>query len=94
MPVLFDLLKNEPEASVRAVLGHFFFVYIHPYMDGNGRIARFLMNTQLISGGYDWTIIPVDKRTAYMTALEKASVQGDITDFTLFIASLISGKSN
>ena len=94
MPVLFDLLKNEPEASVRAVLGHFFFVYIHPYMDGNGRIARFLMNTQLISGGYDWTIIPVDKRTAYMTALEKASVEGNITDFTLFIASLISGKSN
>jgi len=93
MPVLFDLLKNEPEASVRAVLGHFFFVYIHPYMDGNGRIGRFLMNTQLISGGYDWTIIPVEKRTVYMAALEKASVQGDITDFTLFIASLIPTAS-
>jgi Fic family protein len=89
MPVLFDLLKNEPEANVRAVLGHFFFVYIHPYMDGNGRIARFLMNTQLISGGYDWTIVPVERRAEYMAALEKASVQGDITDFTLFIASLI-----
>ncbi len=89
IPVLFDLLKNEPEACVRAVLGHFFFVYIHPYMDGNGRIGRFLMNTQLISGGYDWTIIPVENRTAYMAALEKASVQGDITDFTLFISSLI-----
>jgi len=93
MPVLFDLLKNEPEASVRAVLGHFFLVYIHPYMDGNGRIGRFLMNTQLISGGYDWTIVPVEKRAAYMAALEKASVQGDITDFTLFIASLIPGES-
>ncbi|MDD4967927.1 MAG: Fic family protein [Paludibacter sp.] len=89
MPVLFDLLRNEPEASVRAVLGHFFFVYIHPYMDGNGRIARFLMNTQLISGGYNWTIIPVERRAEYMDALEKASVQGDITDFALFIASLI-----
>jgi fido (protein-threonine AMPylation protein) len=93
MPVLFDLLKNEPEASVRAVLGHFFFVYIHPYMDGNGRIGRFLMNTQLISGGYDWTIVPVERRSVYMAALEKASVQGDITDFTLFIASLILGES-
>jgi len=90
MPVLFDLLKNEPDASVRAILGHFFFVYIHPYMDGNGRIARFLMNTQLISGGYDWTIVPVVKRDEYMTALEKASVQGDIKDFTLLIASLIT----
>jgi len=93
MPVLFDLLRNEPEASVRAVLGHFFFVYIHPYMDGNGRIARFLMNTQFVSGGYDWTIIPVERRAEYMAALEKASVQGDITDFTLFIASLIPATS-
>ena len=44
MPVLFDLLKNEPDAWVRAVLGHFVFTFIHPYMDGNGRMGRFLMN--------------------------------------------------
>jgi fido (protein-threonine AMPylation protein) len=89
MPVLFELLKNEPEPGVRAVLGHFFFGYIHPYMDGNGRIARFLMNTQLISGGYDWTVIPVERRAEYMAALEKASVQEDITDFTIFIATWV-----
>jgi Fic family protein len=89
MPVLFELLKNESDARVRIVLGHFIFVYIHPYMDGNGRIARFLMNTMLISGGYDWTIIPVERRQEYMAALEKASVNEDITDFTLFLASLI-----
>ena len=94
MPVLFELLRNEPEASVRAVLGHFFFVYIHPYMDGNGRIARFLMNTQLISGGYDWTIIPVDRRAEYMAALEIASVRGEINEFTLFVASLIYNQQN
>jgi hypothetical protein len=47
MPVLFDLLKEEPEVSVRVVLGHFIFVYIHPYFDGNGRMARFLMNVML-----------------------------------------------
>jgi Fic family protein len=62
-------------------------------MDGNGRIARFLMNTQFVSGGYDWTIIPVERRTEYMAALEKASVQVDITEFTLFIASLIPATS-
>lgn len=43
MPVLFDLLKNEPDAWTRAVLGHFIFTFIHPYMDGNGRMGRFLM---------------------------------------------------
>lgn len=89
MPVLFDLLKSEPDARVRAILGHFIFVYIHPYMDGNGRIGRFLMNAMLISGGYDWTIIPVERRLEYMKVLEKASVEGDITDFTNFIGSLI-----
>lgn len=88
MPILFDMLKEEPEARVRSILGHFIFVYIHPYMDGNGRMGRFLMNAMLISGGYDWIIIPVERRMEYMRTLEKGSVEGDITDFTLFIASL------
>lgn len=89
MPVLFELLINEPDARVRAILGHFIFVYIHPYMDGNGRIARFIMNSQLISGGYNWIIIPVERRAEYMAALEKASVKEDILEFTRFIASLL-----
>ena len=58
-------------------------------MDGNGRIARFLMNTMLISGGYNWTVIPVERRQEYMKALEQASVNEDITDFTLFLAGLV-----
>ena len=94
MPVLFELLKNEPDARVRIVLGHFIFVYIHPYMDGNGRIARFLMNVMMISGGYNWTIIPVERRQEYMSALEKASVDGDITDFTFFLKSLLGKTMN
>ena len=90
MPALFELLTEETEASVRAVLGHFVFVYIHPYMDGNGRMARFLMNLMLASGGYPWTVIPVEERKAYMNSLEKASVEGDIKSFTLFISNLVS----
>ncbi|MDP4845364.1 MAG: Fic family protein, partial [Salibacteraceae bacterium] len=77
MPVLFQLLKEEKNAAVRAVLGHFIFVFIHPYMDGNGRMGRFLMNVMLISGGYPWTIIPVEERDKYMQALESASAQQD-----------------
>jgi hypothetical protein len=86
IPAFFDLLKEEPEPSVRAVLGHFIFVYIHPYMDGNGRIGRFLMNVMLASGGYSWTIIPVESRDQYMATLEIASVEQDILPFTKFIA--------
>lgn len=89
MDVLFDLLKKESSPAVRAVLGHFFFVFIHPYMDGNGRMGRFILNAMLASGGYNWTVIPVERRGEYMQTLEKASVEGDISDFTRVIASLL-----
>jgi len=89
MPVLFEMLQEEPEASVRAVLGHFVFVFIHPYMDGNGRMGRFLMNAMLASGGYPWTIIPVEERTTYMQALENASVGQDIKPFVKFLGHLV-----
>lgn len=89
MPALFQLLKNETEPAVRVILGHFIFVYIHPYTDGNGRIGRFIMNLMLASGGYPWIVVPVEKRSEYMESLEAASVQQDIEPFTKFIASLL-----
>ena len=92
MPVLFELLEEETEASVRAVLGHFIFVFIHPYMDGNGRMGRFLMNVMLVSGGYPWTVIPVERRDDYMQALEKASAEQDIVPFTNFLSELVSDR--
>jgi hypothetical protein len=90
MPALFELLQQETEASVRVVLGHFMFVYIHPYLDGNGRMGRFLMNLMFASGGYPWTIVPLARRAAYMAALERASVDGDIKPFATFLAELVT----
>jgi len=92
MPALFELLRSEQEPSVRAVLGHFVFVYIHPYMDGNGRMGRFLMNVMLASGGYPWTVIPVERRNDYMATLESASVGQDIAPFARFLASLVQDR--
>lgn len=89
MPTLFDLLAEEENAAVRVVLGHFVFVYIHPYFDGNGRMARFIMNLMMASGGYPWTVVPVERRNEYMQALEAASVRQDIVPFTQFLASLL-----
>lgn len=89
MPVFFELLREEKEASVRIVLGHFFFVYIHPYMDGNGRMGRFLMNVMCASGGYPWIVVPVEQRKRYMNALEKASTEQNIKPFCEFLAELV-----
>lgn len=92
MPVLFNLMSEEPDARVRAILGHFIFVFIHPYMDGNGRMGRFILNTMLASGGYPWTIVPVELRADYMKALENASVNGDISQFSQVIANLVKAQ--
>jgi Uncharacterized conserved protein len=89
MPIFVDLLSNESDPAVRVVLGHFMFVYIHPYLDGNGRIGRFLMNLMLGAGGYPWMVIPVESRSAYMDALEDASVRQDIVPFTKLLADLV-----
>ena len=89
MPAFFELLQKESDPAVRVVLGHFVFVYIHPYMDGNGRMARFLMNVMLAGGGYPWTVVPVDRRDDYMTVLEHASVRHDIAPFCTFLGELV-----
>ena len=89
MSALFDLLEEEKEPFVRAVLGHWMLGYIHPYHDGNGRMARFLMNAMLASGGYPWSVIRVEDRAAYLDALESASSEVSVRPFATFIANRI-----
>jgi fido (protein-threonine AMPylation protein) len=89
MPVLFNLLEGEDEPSARAVLGHWMMGYLHPYPDGNGRIARFLMNAMLASGRYPWTVIRVEDRDRYLSALETASVEADMGPLARFLADRV-----
>ncbi len=93
MPAFFELLTGEKEPSVRVVLGHFVFVYIHPYMDGNGRMGRFLMNAMLASGGYPWTVVPITRRDDYMSSLESASVGQHIKPFVQFLSRLVEDSA-
>lgn len=92
MPAFFDLLQQESSPAVRVVLGHFFFVFIHPYIDGNGRMGRFLMNVMLASGGYPWTVVPVARRADYMAALEQASAGKNIVPFAQFLGELVDAS--
>jgi len=90
LQALFEGLQQEREAIVRAVLGHFLFGFIHPYLDGNGRMARFLMNVMMASGGYPWTIVRTTRRKEYLDALEVASTEQDIVPFAKFIHNEMS----
>jgi fido (protein-threonine AMPylation protein) len=92
MPTFFDLLSEEQNPAVRVVLGHFVFVYIHPYMDGNGRMGRFVMNLMMAAGGYPWTVIPVTERQIYMASLERSSVEGNIGPFANLLARLVEKR--
>jgi Fic family protein len=91
---LFELLASEPHPAVRAVLGHFFFVYIHPYLNGNGRLARFIFNAMLVTGGYVWAIVPLQQRKSYMAALEQASSFRNIQPLSKLFADLVREQTN
>lgn len=70
-----------------SALAHKGFVFIHPFVDGNGRVARLLMNLVLLQKGYCIAIIPPILRGDYIQALEKA--HEDDKDFRLFIAKTV-----
>lgn len=93
MDVFFTLLREEKNAFVRAVLGHFMFTFIHPYMDGNGRIGRFLMNAMLISGDLPWAVIRSTERSSYMDALEQASNNHNIKPFAELVLKEMNSRN-
>jgi len=86
-----NLIENyvgwkEYHPIVRAALLHEVFVKIHPFVDGNGRTARLLMNFEAIKNGYTPIIINKNQRSEYYDALDKAHIENDYTDFIKLIA--------
>ncbi|XP_033100038.1 protein adenylyltransferase FICD-like [Anneissia japonica] len=73
-----------------AALAHYKLVHIHPFVDGNGRTSRLLMNVILMQAGYPPIDIKVSERHEYYTAI-KTGNQGDIRPFIRFIAKCTEG---
>ena len=65
---------------------HFRFVRIHPFDDGNGRIARILMNYVLLRNGYPIIIIPTEEKDRYISALERADLR-EMAPFYSYLAT-------
>lgn len=60
---------------------HWDFVKIHPFIDGNGRTARLLLNLELMKGGYPTIVIQNKERVSYYESLDKAHTKADYKDF-------------
>ena len=71
---------------VIAATFHYRFVRIHPFDDGNGRLARLLMNMILIKHGYTVAIIPIQERNRYIGTLEQADRSEDLAEFVAYVA--------
>ena len=76
---------EEYHPLIKAALLHGEFVFIHPFVDGNGRTARLLMNFEAMKNGYLPIIIRKEVRLEYYEALEKAAIQHEYTDFIKLI---------
>ena len=72
-----------------AAMLHLKFVTIHPYIDGNGRVARLLMNTALIQDGYMLAIVPPILRMDYLNAIRLYQQKGYAETFCDFIAASV-----
>lgn len=70
---------------IKAALLHGELVKIHPFIDGNGRTSRLVMNLSLMSSGFLPLIIKKEKRLDYYNALDKAHITGDYTDFVKLV---------
>jgi Fic family protein len=70
----------------RGAMLHAIFVGIHPFIDGNGRTSRLLLNLELMKSGFPPIVIKVENRLNYYEALDKAHTQKDYDDFIQLVA--------
>lgn len=81
-------LKEKLHPVEYAAMVHIIFVNIHPFLDGNGRVARLLMNLALLQNGYNIVVIPPVVRADYILALQETN-KGNNKNFINFISEMV-----
>ncbi|MDD3236666.1 MAG: Fic family protein [Candidatus Gastranaerophilales bacterium] len=90
-----EFCENIPKAKKQyhpvefAARIHEKFVAIHPFMDGNGRCARLLMNLALLQAGYNIVVIPPIVKNDYIGNLEEAHTTQNVKPFINFISEMV-----
>ncbi len=95
MDVLMSWYDGKAQSLHPIVLGamlHAIFVGIHPFIDGNGRTSRLLLNLELMKSGYPPIIIRVENRLAYYNALNKVHTTKDYADFIELVAKEVEAS--
>jgi len=84
------LIKHKEHPIKKAADAHLKLVTIHPFVDGNGRTARLLMNLILLQHGYPLTVIKNEDRKSYIDALETAQTTGNASEFYQFVCAAVN----
>lgn len=84
---------GEPFLQIAAET-HFKLVSIHPFVDGNGRAARLLMNILLMQEGYPPALIRKEDRIRYIDAIEKGQLHGEMSDYYQIIYEAVERSLN
>lgn len=79
--------KDHPVST--AIEAHYRLVSIHPFVDGNGRTARLLLNLILLQNNYPPVIIHPEDRRVYVTSLEKAQTGGSKDEYEKFMLEAV-----
>lgn len=78
--------KESLHPIARGAMLHALFVGIHPFIDGNGRTSRLLLNLELMKDGFPPIVIKMENRLAYYEALDKAHTKKAYGDFVELVA--------
>ncbi len=81
--------RTDVDPVARALLVHLEFVTVHPFIDGNGRLGRLLMNYELIANGLPWVTVRADERMPFFQSIERAQVEGDTGAFIRYLWHLL-----
>ncbi|MBA3556416.1 MAG: Fic family protein [Gemmatimonadales bacterium] len=73
----------------RALIAHLEFVTIHPFLDGNGRLGRLLLNLVALEAGLPWVTVRSDERAPFFRSIERAQVDQDTEPYVRFLWHLL-----